>query len=277
VTRGRYRQGYRRSGAAGPKHGAIIVASGADITGGDGAVDAGAAGPAGPASTLDRDLASLRRRVVRSANVAIDMLEASLHALWTVDHALAREVRERDDQVDNEEVEVERECLRLLTLQRPYGQDFRMIAFCLKANSDIERVADHATSIAKVTEKLSPACPPKWPTALSELGDRVPVLCQTLLRAVLDEDVAAARRLVAGDRVIDTLDGRLFDEIVAWIEREPTQGDTALHLYRLGRELERVGDLMANIAEDVVYLVTGEIIRHQKSRGDGERRLAEGA
>lgn len=226
-------------------------------------------------SSLDRDLAKLRRRVVRSANVSIDMLEASLHALWTVDHEVAGEVRLRDDQVDNEEVEIERECLRLLTLQRPYGQDFRLITFCLKANADIERVADHATSIAKVTQKLDPVCPPKWPTALSELGDRVPVLCQTLLRAVLDEDVSVARSLVDGDRVIDTLDQQLFNEITAWIEREPSKGDTALNLYRLGRELERVGDLMANIAEDVVYLVTGEIIRHQKQRRP--RRLAEGA
>lgn len=224
---------------------------------------------------FDRDLAKLRRRLVRSANVSIDMLEASLHALWTVDHDLAGEVRSRDDQVDDEEVQIERECLRLLTLQRPYGQDFRLITFCLKANADIERVADHATSIAKVTQKLDPARPPKWPTALGELGDRVPVLCQTLLRAVLDEDVTVARELVAGDRVIDTLDHQLFTEIAASIERDPEHGKTALHLYRLGRELERVGDLMANIAEDVVYLVTGEIIRHQK-RGR-ERRLAEGA
>ena len=80
---------------------------------------------------------------------------------------------------------------------------------------------------------------------------------------------------MSGDRVIDTLDKQLFAEIASWIEREPTEGETALHLYRLGRELERVGDLMVNIAEDVVYLVTGEIIRHQK--GGGTPRLAEGA
>ena len=232
---------------------------------------------ASPATSvsLEPELAKLRRRVVRAANVSIDMLEASLHALWTVDHTLASEVRGRDDQVDEEEVDIERECLRLLTLRHPYGQDFRLVTFCLKANADIERVADHATSIAKITQRLDPIHPPKWPTALVELGDRVPVLCQTVLRAVLDEDVTAARELVAGDRVIDTLDAKLFAEITAFIEREPKDGGAALHLYRLGRELERVGDLMANIAEDVVYLATGEIIRHQKVRG--ERRFAEGA
>ncbi|MEL6328546.1 MAG: phosphate signaling complex protein PhoU [Planctomycetota bacterium] len=220
----------------------------------------------GPPPEADSELVALRRRLLRAANVSIDMLEAALHALWTLDHALATEIRLRDDSVDEEEVLIERECLRLLTLRRPYGQDFRLLTFCLKANADIERVADHATSIAKITLKLEPRVAPNWPTALVELGDRIPLLCHTLLRAVLDEDVDAAQELVDGDAVIDTLDSRLFSEITQWIENEPGCAEQALLTYRLGRELERVGDLMANIAEDVVYLVNGEIIRHQKAR-----------
>ncbi len=223
---------------------------------------------------LSRELTTLRRRLMRSANVAIDMLEASLHALWNVDHAVASEVRKRDDTVDDEEVRIEQDCLRLLTLQQPYGQDFRLVTFCLKVNHDVERVADHATSIAKIALQLDPTSPPKWPTALSELGDRIPVMCHNLLRAVLDEDVEAARQLVVGDKVIDRLDKRLFAEITAWIEAEPRCAATALLTYRLGRELERVGDLMAAIAEDVVYLVTGDIVRHGKK---GPTRLAQGA
>lgn len=216
-----------------------------------------------PGLSLDKALPQLRRRVMRCANVAIDMLEASLHALWNADHLVAEQVRLRDDAIDQEEVAIEQECLRLLTLQRPYGQDFRLITFCLKVNSDIERVADHATTVAKIALKIDPAAPPQWPTALLELGDRVPMLCQTLLRAVLDEDIATARTLVAGDSVIDALDKRLFAEVTGWIERRPADAEWALRSYRLGRELERVGDLMASIAEDVVYLVTGDIIRHQ--------------
>jgi len=220
-------------------------------------------------SALDRELANLRRRLMRSANVAIDMLEASLHALWNVDHDVARDVRLRDDAVDSEEVCIERECLRLLALQQPYGQDFRLVMFCLKVNSDIERVADHATSIAKIALKIDTASIPQWPVSLVELGDRVPMICQKLLRAVLDEDVETARLLVTRDEVIDRLDRRLFDEITEWLDKDRlgiASGDSnsvnALLCYRLGRELERVGDLMVNIAEDVVYLVTGEIIRH---------------
>ena len=234
-----------------------------EARGAEGVAARGASG-----TVLERDLAALRRRVMRQANVAIDMLEAALHALWHADHAIALDVRRRDDAVDDEEVLIERECLRLLTLQQPYGTDFRLVTFCLKVNGDIERVADHATTIAKMARRLDPLDIPKWPTSLLELGDRVPVVCQRLLRAVLDLDVDAARRLVERDEVIDSLDKRLFKEITAWMERDSTCGKQALMCYRLGRELERVGDLMANIAEDVVYLVTGEIIRHQRIERD---------
>ena len=197
------------------------------------------------------------------------MLEASLHALWNADHLVAEQVRLRDDTVDDEEVRIEQECLRLLTLQRPYAQDFRLITFCMKANADIERVADHATSIAKIALQIDPANPPAWPTALFELADRVPVLCHDLLRAVLDEDLDSARGLLAMDKVIDQLDRQLFGEVTQWVQERPDDATWALLAYRLGRELERVGDLMANIAEDVVYLVTGQIIRHHHEVLDG--------
>jgi phosphate transport system protein len=224
-----------------------------------------------------QELTQLRRRLIRAANVAIDMLEAALFALWNADHTVAQEIRRRDDGVDSEEVLIEQACLKLLTLQQPYGQDFRALAFCLKVNADIERVADHATSIAKITLKIDPAVAPRWPTALSEIGDRIPDMCHDLLRAVLDEDVEAARALVGRDRVIDHLDKQLFAEVTSWIKADPSSTEHGLLCYRLGRELERTGDLLVNIAEDVVYLATGEIIRHQKKRHGGGDRVADTA
>ena len=213
---------------------------------------------------LEQDLLSLRRRLVREATLAIDLLEASIRALWTLDTEAAIEVRRGEDRVDLEEVAIERECLRLLTTHRPYGTDLRFITFSLRVNSDLERIADHAASIAKICLRLSArnATPPRWPTALTELGERVPMLCHRLLRAVLDDDSTAARELVRDDAVIDTLDKRLFQEVQDYLDRHDAQRDGALYMYRVGRELERVGDLVTNIAEDVVYLATGEIIRH---------------
>ena len=216
---------------------------------------------------FDRDLVQIRRRIVHEATVAVDMLEASFRALTAQDTETARDVRRGEDSVDVEEVAIESECLRLMTLQQPVGADFRLLTFCLKVNSDIERVADHASSIAKITLRLSELGPgPPLPTALAELGQRVPLACHRLLRAVLDQDEAEARSIVTTDKVIDDLDKRLFKEILQMLARHPDQAERGLLLYRVGRDLERVGDLMGNIAEDLVYLITGQIIRHTKPK-----------
>lgn len=216
-----------------------------------------------PPSAFERDLVGLRRRVVSQATLAMGMLQDALEALWKLDRVTAAELKIRDNTVDDEEVAIEQACFRLLALQQPVARDFRMIAFVLRVNTDLERVADHACSIAKVTRKIEGKTPPKWPTALVEMGERVPIMCQHLLRAVLDEDAKAARDIIEEDEIIDKLHKRLFIETIEFLRTEPGSEANGLHIARLGRELERIGDLMANIAEDVVYLVTGEIVRHE--------------
>lgn len=220
----------------------------------------------------DRRVLGLKRRLVREATLAVSMLEEAIAALWTLDSEAARAVRLRDDQVDNEEIAIEQECYEVLALRSPYAHDFRMVTFVLRANLLVERVADHASSIAKVVQRIaahSGPTLPTWPTALRELGERVPALCHETLRVVLDEDMNAARRIVGSDAVIDQMEKRLFEEAIEGMEGGP-HGDAnlpiGLLIYRVGRELERVGDLMADLAEDTVYVVSGEIIRHAKRR-----------
>lgn len=225
-----------------------------------------------PTFIIDRKIATLKRRLTREATFAVSMLEQAIAALWRLDVDAARAVRLSDDRVDSEEVEIEQECYELLALRAPYAHDFRVITFILRANADVERVADHASSIAKVVMRIADhagGTPPVWPTALVELGQRVPALCHEALKAVLDEDTEVARRIVTTDPVIDQLEKRLFEETVDLMRGGP-HGDAdlpiGLLIYRAGRELERVGDLMAAIAEDVVFVRTGQIIRHEKRR-----------
>lgn len=239
--------------------------------------------PHGERFTFDRRLIQLRRRLFREASFAVGMLEEALDALWRLDVAAAREVRKRDERVDREEVQIEQECYELLALQHAFARDFRVVTFILKVNADIERVADHASSIAKIAIKVrenaegfgdggrfgTPTI--EWPTSLTELGQRVPIMCHELMRAVLDEDVVAARALVRSDETIDQLDRRLFDEVVDLVRAEPLDVENGLLIYRLGRELERVADLMTNIAENLVYMATGEIVRHTKHTSRGLR------
>lgn len=219
---------------------------------------------------LDHQLSALRRRLIREASQAADLLAQSLEVLWSVDHDGVQEIRDIEDEIDAEEVMIEQECYRILALQQPYGADFRLITFCLKVNSDIERLADHAASIAKLSRKFVSQSP-DWPSSLREMGERVPVMCQELLRAVINVDPDAAREVVARDKIIDRLDKQTFRELSAKIETHPTSAAQYMLMYRISRELERVGDLLGNIAEDIIYLVTGEIVRHEARDGNGQR------
>jgi phosphate transport system protein len=235
-------------------------------------VNSGGSGGDAHMLSLDRRIIQLKRRLIREATHAIAMLESSIDALWTLDVAAAKGVRAEDDEVDKEEVEIEQEAFEILALRHVFARDFRMVAFILKVNADVERVADHATGIAKITLRLAKGSPdpthptpPEWPTALRELGQRVPLMCHELLRAVLNEDVEAGRRVADSDEIIDQLDRRVFEESIELMKDEG-RTDSALtvglHIARIGRELERVGDLMKNIAEDLIYLGTGQIVRH---------------
>jgi phosphate transport system protein len=211
---------------------------------------------------LDQQLAALRRRLIREASQATDLLRQSLDVLWSDSNEGIKEIREIERRIDQEEVRIEQECFRMLALQQPFGADFRFITFSLKVNSDIERLADHASSIAKISKKINLEVP-YWPESLKEMGERVPVMCQELLRAVISSDTQAAQEVVAKDKAIDRLDKQTFKELSTKIEQDPANASMYMLMYRISRELERAGDILGNIAEDIVYLVTGEIVRHE--------------
>jgi phosphate transport system protein len=222
--------------------------------------------PGGAQPAFVREAGALKRRLVDEATAAVGMLEAALAALWELDTTAAQEILHRDDRIDKEEVAIEGAVFRLMALQSPVARDFRMLAFVLKTNAEVERIGDHACSVAKITLRLAPQGPIAWPTSLVELGQRVPMACHRCLRALLDEDPDLAKQVVVDDKILDKLNRALFDETVSLMRERPGAEPIGLNIYRVGRELERVGDVVTNIAEDVVYLATGEIIRHEKKR-----------
>lgn len=222
--------------------------------------------PTAARTHFQQELAKIKRRLIDEATAAVAMLESALTALWSLNSAAAGEIVKGDDRLDREEVAIEGEVFRLMTLQHPFAKDFRTLAFVLKVNGDIERVGDHACSIAKMVFRLAEQPSAPFPQSLVELGERVPIACHRLLRALLDENAEMAKNVVVEDKTIDRLTRRLFDETVEYMERNSEAHAAGLLIYRAGRELERVGDLMTNIAEDIIYLATGEIVRHEKKR-----------
>lgn len=214
---------------------------------------------------LDKQLAGLQRSLLREASMAFGMLENAIDLLWSLDAEAAEELRRRDDRVDAQEVQIEQACIQLIALQQPMARDLRLVSFALRVNADFERVADHACSLAKVVILLHKYdLNPEWPTAFVELAERVPLVTQRLLRSVVDEDMKLAREIIKDDKIIDRLHDRVFEETIVLMQREPEHPELGLLIHRATRELERVADLMGSVAESVVYLGSGEIVRHSK-------------
>lgn len=227
-------------------------------------------GPSAPKSmndvSIEREIKALKAMVMAEAAAAIGMIEQASEALLNRDETLARIVISHDDEIDRNEVEIEAACFRVLALFHPYAKDFRYITTLVKVNTDIERVADHATGIAKQTIKLKKLNAPAFPTPLIELAQRVPIMCHALLAALATESADQARELVAKDKAIDSLEKQLFEECLNIMTTDRNSKAACLLIHRCGRELERVGDLMKNIAEDLIYLQSGTIVRHEAKK-----------
>jgi phosphate transport system protein len=221
-------------------------------------------------------LDELRRQSLRMAGQVEDMLHEACEAAFDSGPALALRVIARDAEIDAAEVAVEAEVIRLLALYQPVGIDLRTLCTVLKVNNDLERIADCAVNIAERARHgaLQPAAQRSL-----ELTQMCPTVRQTLHSAVQayhDNDADGARGVLEQDDQIDALYQQIIRAVVAAdISREQVAG--YLDLLSVAKNLERVADHATNIAEDVIYLSTGRIVRHQPESGGGTRGAGGGA
>ncbi|QEH38060.1 hypothetical protein OJF2_66560 [Aquisphaera giovannonii] len=211
-----------------------------------------------------RDLESLWSEVLKLAAVVEDALNQSLRALCDGRPDLADEVRGRKPSMERWEVQIERECVRVLALHQPVASDLRRVAAILRINSDLERLADLARHIAKRVKKLA-ADPEAFPIPqpLENLGMEALAQVRESLDALTQANAARAKAVMAAEKRLDrqyrSVQGMLKREIVA----HPGRIDTWLRLVNTARNIERIADHAAKIAEAVVYLKEGEILRHR--------------
>ncbi|MBX6314035.1 MAG: phosphate signaling complex protein PhoU [Isosphaeraceae bacterium] len=210
-----------------------------------------------------RDMESLWEEILKLAAVVENALSTSVRALCEGRPELAAEVDQGEQAIDDWEVKIERECLRILALHQPVASDLRRVAAVLKINSDLERMADLAAHIAKRARKLATEPNPvPIPARMETLGQEVLAEVHDALDALAKGDAALARAVIASDRRIDLHRQAVVKELKQAIRREPQRVNTWLRLINTARNLERVADHATNIAEDVVYLKEGDIIRH---------------
>jgi len=213
-------------------------------------------------------LDGLRRRSLRMASQVEDVLQEACEAVFEPDEALARRVIARDDEVDAAEVEVETEVIRLLALYQPVGVDLRMLCTILKVNNDLERIADCAVNIAQRARHLEVQ---RLAPQNEELRQLAPTVRRSLHDAIVaygDSDAEAARKVIDQDEAIDALYGQIIRNVAETKWSSETIA-SALDLLSVAKNLERIADHATNIAEDVIYLKTGTIVRHKPRTGPG--------
>ena len=211
---------------------------------------------------LQRDVEKLKRQVLwLSAEVENDV-RAAVRAAEDYDPALAETVVRGEARTNAMEVDIEEECLKILALHQPVAGDLRYIIAVLKMNQDLERIGDLAVHIAERGRSLCAQPRITIPFRLDEMAEKAQRMLKKVLDAFVNLDEAAAREVCAADGEIDEINRQVAQQIMEAIRRDPALFEPLLQILHISRHLERIGDHATNIAEDLIYLIAGRIVRH---------------
>lgn len=211
-------------------------------------------------STLDNELTNLANKTQQLASMVDNALEQALLALRTRDVALAQQIIAYDEEVNALRFEIEEECLRVLATQMPAARDLRFVVATTHIAGELERIGDHATSIADVVERLEDEDKLSTLHKLPKMVKRARDMVQQSIVAFLNHDAEAAKALTKRDDKIDKHYNSLFEEMLEEMHADDAYIERATYLMWTGRHLERVGDRATNIAERVIFAVTGEFV-----------------
>ncbi len=211
---------------------------------------------------MQQELDVLKKKLLALSAEVEGRVQQAVQALLTGDRKLAGKVKDGDPQIDNMEIELEEECLKVLALHQPVATDLRFIVSVLKINNDLERVADFAVNIAERAVDLSGAIKIVCPYDIAGMAKTVERMLKMSLDALVEKDTELARQTIQLDDAVDAMHRENFAKVKEAIRDDPTYLDGLVYYLSISRYLERMGDLATNIAEDVVYQVDGEIIRH---------------
>jgi phosphate transport system protein len=218
------------------------------------------------------ELGNVKVQLLTMSGEAEAALGLAVEALLERDPAKAAAVIGNDRVIDDLEIEIEEQCVSLLALQQPMARDLRMLTSALKIANDLERVGDHAVNIAQSAERLAASRPITPEPELVEMARLTRAMLADALEAFIRGDAKAGREICRRDDKVDALHKSMFRILVTHMMEDPHVIGSAMELFLVSRNLERVADLATNIAEDVVFLVEGKSIKHHaEDRGDPKR------
>jgi len=219
---------------------------------------------------LERDLDDLQRDILTQAGSVEEAIHRAIRALQERNAELAQQVIEGDAEIDEEENHVEEECLKILALHQPVAVDLRRIASAMLINVDLERMADLAEDIAERAVHLSrlPFFP--IPERLQRMTDLTTMMVRQSLDSFVNMDARLARSVCRLDDEVDRYTDEIIEELIHGMQVSPEMVEPGLSMFSAVRHLERIADHATNIAEDVIYLVEGEIVRHRPAAVNAE-------
>jgi len=212
---------------------------------------------------IQRQIELLKQKILNVGGLVEESIANAITAMLNRDAKLAQRVITDDSVIDLMEVEVEEDCLKILALYQPVAADLRFVVAILKINNDLERIGDLARNIAKRVNYLSKSDPIELPFSLREMTTKVQSMVKMSLDALVNGDQSMARQVCVEDDIVDDQRKMIAEHIISLIKKIPERTEYLLKLNSVSKHLERIADMATNIAEDVIYMVEGEIVRHR--------------
>jgi len=216
------------------------------------------------AKHFDRELEKLKKKILSLGALVEERVYLAIKAIESRDADLAEKIILLDHEIDETEVEVEEECLKVLALYQPVAIDLRFIVAVIKINNDLERIGDEAVNIAERIQSIA-----KYPNIsfhfdYTEMAEIAAAMLKQSLDALVNLDIDTAFRVLTLDDEVDDIQSSAYSQIKQAMREKPKEMTYLINLYLISRHLERIADHATNIAEEVVYLIEGEIVRHGK-------------
>jgi len=213
---------------------------------------------------LQKELEKLKKQILFLGAMVEEHVDMAIKAVEKRDAALAEEVMKADMKVDELEVEIEEECLKLLALYQPVAEDLRFIIAVIKINHELERVGDESVNIAERMVFISTRPHVAVPFDYRTMSEKTRAMLKSSLDALVNMDEELANQVRLKDDEVDEINKQIYDHVKQTILENPDRGGYLINLFSIARNLERIADHATNIAEEVIYLIEGIIQRHKK-------------
>ncbi len=211
---------------------------------------------------LQREIDNLKKKLLLLSSEVENSLSRAIQALKDVNYEAARDIYEYDETIDKMEVQIEEECLKILALHQPVAIDLRIVVSIIKINNDLERIADNVANLAKRIMHLGADSKFKVPERIFKCVAISQEMLKNAIDSFINLDAQLARHVIDADDTIDAMHRQMFHYVEENLPKEPDAVSSLIAHLTISRQIERISDLVTNIAENVIYVIQGEIVRH---------------